>query len=121
MNRRQFLSFASVPIAAAVVVPELVQTIFLPPRGGWPTWWSVDTANGARDFTTAIMRYVSRERHMMSAAEFRRILQPGLEQVFREAYAQAVLLEDGTHAKLFDDWAELFAYEAVPAPQPVPR
>ena len=38
MNRRQFLSFATVPVAAAVVVPELVRTIILPPRGGWPTF-----------------------------------------------------------------------------------
>src|SRR5207302_7251145 len=108
MNRRQFLSFASVPIAAAVVVPELVRTIILPPRGGWPVDWSrYLTSKDAwfikQPFDTATVRYVKRERYsgqFLTGADMRRHIGKDLERFWREAYDKGVLCDDGKRYKL---------------------
>ena len=115
MNRRQFLSFASVPIAASVVMPELLRTIILPPRGGWPDLsrylTSKDTWYLKGDFDTANLRYVKRERYsgqFLTGADIRRHIGKDLEKFWREAYDKGVLCDDGKRYRLAEDWTAFY-------------
>lgn len=94
LSRRSFLVGAA---ATAVAAPPIARTFFGPPRGGWPV----------ADFNTDVMRYKAYERYSvgwtepqaiygtsygcgsckpMSAAEFRKAVEPGLNQIFSEVY-----------------------------------
>lgn len=116
MNRRQFFGRVLGPIAAAVAVPELARTIFLPPRGGWPS--------ALGDFDTANMRYLAHEGQyiqrytyqthalgfviteeaiedtvyrrsgIMTAAQFRKQLTADLNKAFSEAYSMPEQVEE---------------------------
>ena len=107
MNRRQFLSFASVPIAAAVVVPELVRTIILPPRGGWPVNWSrYLTHPGA--WKPMGWKDVDGRTATLSAAEFRSIVTKDLRAFWCDYYDGKVLGRDGEPIRFAEEWQALY-------------
>ena len=94
ISRRAFFGGAA---AVAVAAPSITRAFFGPPRGGWPV----------ADFTTDGLRYKAYERYSagwtdpkaiygtsfgcepckpMTAAEFRKAVEPGLRKVFEEVY-----------------------------------
>lgn len=109
MNRRQFLSFASVPIAAAVVVPELVRTIILPPRGGWPDlsrYFTSRTAWYLKDHPVPYpVRYNNR---LLTSADFRRMLAKDLNKFWSDYYDGKILDKDGEPIRFAEDWQAIY-------------
>lgn len=117
MNRRQFLRFAGVPVAAAVALPELARTIILPPRGGWPL--------GAYDiqrytYQTHALGYAITDEQLVEGyagqrfirpAAFKKLLEEGLNRVFTEAYTVGLPDENGVRVPWSDEWEELFRDE----------
>ena len=109
MNRRQFLSFASVPIAASVVVPELLRTIILPPRGGWPTlvpsrFLGCDMAGGLD--ATGLLPTVG--NRVLTAAQFRQIVSKDLNKFWCDYYDGKILGQDGEPIRFAEEWRELY-------------
>lgn len=94
ISRRAFFGGAA---AVAVAAPSITRAFFGPPRGGWPV----------ADFTTDGLRYKAYERYSagwtdpkaifgtgfgcepckgMTAADFRKIVEPELNRIFSETY-----------------------------------
>lgn len=98
MNRRQFFSRVLGPIAATITVPELARTIFLPPRGGWPTAdlsryvtsktaWFLKFPEG--DFRTDNMRYISREHFSNAISPDPQLTEKSLEEMLAAMVREA--------------------------------
>lgn len=97
MNRRDFFKrLSTVPIAAAVAVDPLARTIFLPPKGGWPTahtWRYLYRATTLAPDPTGALRQlldsaVMAQRQPLTATELRAIVEPELNRIFAEVYAE---------------------------------
>lgn len=87
MNRRGFLTLLPTVVTVAAV-PELARTIFLPPRGGWPYMNRGADWADIGDFTTANMRYKSREyRYSSHASLSEHSLEEMLVEIKRKADA----------------------------------
>jgi hypothetical protein len=95
MNRRKFLQWLGIGAAAAPVVA-------LASEKGVRVYEAKALAPPLVDFNTATMRYKAYDgvalrsaAHPMSAAQFRKLAEPGLTQVFSGVYRP-------------DDWAAVF-------------
>lgn len=105
ISRRGFLLGAA---ATAVAAPSLTRAFFGPPRGGWPI---------APMFGTDALRFKVTERYSqgwtnpkglygsvrgMTSADFRKAVEPELNRIFSEVYAQ--------HE---EEWKEIYADDGV--------
>lgn len=104
MNRRDFFKrLSAVPIGAALAVDPLARTFFLPPPGGWVS--SRLTGNTAWFLKGGPheLQYVYRTRalaaslletkefvaaRVLSVADFKRIVEPQLREVFEKRYSE---------------------------------
>ncbi len=75
-SRRSFLFGASAFLAA----PAIVRVSALMPISVPKTAWYLD------DFSTDMLRVRATERYGMGYAEFRRIIEPGLRELFKDAW-----------------------------------
>jgi hypothetical protein len=110
VSRRAFL-------AGALTAPVIARTFFGPPQGGWPVERYVFETKGlaykateryAHGFTDP--RGVYGSRGIMTAAEFRKIVEPELNRIFSDEYA-----------KHSDEWEQVFgdgvALNSIPHPE----
>lgn len=91
MNRRQFLRFAVVPVAAAIALPELTRTIFLPPRGGWTCGVGHNDINVLYSHQAYALGYAITE----DVVEDGLYEQPGNELITMEQVCEEILMRLG--------------------------